>query len=842
MNRKVRTALILLGLFLAAWAPRVLGLDDFVTIDERKWLARSANFYQAVSHGDLANTFQREHPGVTVMWAGTLGFLSEYPAYADEAPGQFAWDREYLEAWLEETAGRNPLDLLEAGRWWVVLAISLTITASYFPLRLLFGEIVGVFGTLYLAWTPFYVALSRQLHPDGLVSSLTFLALLLFLAWLYCDNRRRYLILSGIVMGLAWLTKTPAIFLVPTGGLLLAWEWVRDRRTPRLPGEPERRPALRRFGDFVFWGVVATATFVLLWPAMWLNPIGTLGAMIGEMGVYVERHTNLNFFMGRPVEDPGLFFYPVALLFRTTPLTWLGLAAAGIFVWRRQLPFEIPRVRRAAGALLLFAVVFTAGMTIGAKKFDRYILPAFLALDVVAVLGYWGIAFWLRRHWPEKPWTQGALLPAWILGGAAFLHGLLGFVHYPYYFTYYNPLVGGSWTAPRVLFAGWGEGLDQAAAYLNEQPDAENLNVAAWYHDGPFSYFFDGRAVSLSSDSPLFWIGTDYAVLYVNQWQRQSPSPEAIDYFFARQPAHIVRDGGMELARIYEMRGTELPDFVDIARESSADFGNLIRLVGHQLNRLEFQPGEQIHANLFLQKLTPMDVNYNVQMRVVGENGQEIGKVDRWPYGAPTSDWPVREMRADGYAIKIPPETPPGLYQVNVEFYDPATLQRLPVTDSATGELIAEQTRHVALIRVGAAPAPTQPFGEAFNFADTINLIGADAPSIVGAGETLPLRLYWESLTPTPTDYTVFVHVIGPDGEQVAGQDSPPRKGFAATHLWRPGQRIADELTIPLPAELPAGIYEIRTGLYTLDGGRLPLVREGEIVGDYAVVDTFEVP
>ncbi len=36
MNARLRTALILALLFLAAWLPRVVALDAFVTIDERK--------------------------------------------------------------------------------------------------------------------------------------------------------------------------------------------------------------------------------------------------------------------------------------------------------------------------------------------------------------------------------------------------------------------------------------------------------------------------------------------------------------------------------------------------------------------------------------------------------------------------------------------------------------------------------------------------------------------------------------------------------------------------------------------------------------------------------------
>ncbi|MCB9138064.1 MAG: glycosyltransferase family 39 protein [Caldilineaceae bacterium] len=843
-DRSTRTGVILIFLFLAAWLPRVMGLSEFVTIDERKWLARSANFTYALSRQEWSETFQREHPGVTVMWAGSLGLLREYPDYAADAPGYFAWDREYLEAWLAETGAHDPLDLLAAGRWWIVLAISLTLALSFLPLRRLFGEIVAICGTLYLAWTPFYVALSRQLHPDGLVSSLTFFALLLFLAWLYAGRRLHLLIASGAVMGLAWLTKTPAIFLAPAGALLMAVEWRREYRAARLAGTKPAHAALRWLGWLALWGGVATAVFVVLWPAMWVDPLETLLRMAGEMGEYVERHTNVNFFMGRPVEDPGILFYPVAYLFRSTPLTWLGLAAAAIAAWRRQLPFTISRIQQATMGLLLFALLFTAGMSVGAKKFDRYLLPALLALDMVAVLGYWALAFRLRRHMTARAWTQHPLVPAWIIGGAALLHGVLGFVHYPYYFTYYNPLVGGSWTAPRTLFVGWGEGLDQAAEYLNQQPDAENLRVAAWYHDGPFSYFFDGQEVALSSDSPLFWLGTDYAVLYVNQWQREEPSPQAIDYFFAREPVHTVRSGGIELARIYDLRAGPVPDFVEIGKTRTADFGERIRLAAYEVDPLTVTPGDAFHATFYLQSLAEMELDYNVQVRMVGENGQEIWKTDGWPWGAPTSNWPIREIRPDGYIIVVPGDTPPGLYQITLAVYDPVTLERLPIANSATGAPMDVQEQPVALVRVGSLPwpVPVSPPETIDNFGNVIRLADADLPATAAAGLTLDLHLYWESLAPTSTDYTVFAHVMGPDGEQVAGLDRPPRNGFAATSLWQSGQRIVDNLEVELPADLQPGRYEVRVGLYTQEEGRLPLLHDGEVAGDSIRIGTFEAP
>ena len=88
MSRRT-TALLLLVLVMAAFLPRVLGLDAFVTADERKWMTRSANFAYALAHGDLLQTYQREHPAVTNTYLGALGVLAVLPDYTQRAPGYF---------------------------------------------------------------------------------------------------------------------------------------------------------------------------------------------------------------------------------------------------------------------------------------------------------------------------------------------------------------------------------------------------------------------------------------------------------------------------------------------------------------------------------------------------------------------------------------------------------------------------------------------------------------------------------------------------------------------------------------------------------------------------------
>lgn len=862
MKPRYREAAWLLFLFLLAWAPRALALDAYVSPDERKWLARSANFAYALSRGDFAQTFQREHPGVTVMWAGTLGLLGEYPTYPQEAPGYFTWEQENLEAWLKTNTDHAPLDLLAAGRSWIAFGVALTLWLCIFPLHRLIGRNAAHLAFIFMALDPFSVALSRQLHPDGFVASFIFLSLLHFLAWLYAGLHWRDLAISGVVMGLAWLTKTPAALLAPIGGVLVAGQMQRLwRRQQVLPEDPyvdrdeaveQAKPhpslltprPLQLLIAYVIWGAIAVATFFLLWPAMWGDPLGALMRMATEMEAYVEGHVNPNFFWGQPTGDPGIFFYPVAIFFRITPGVLIGLIAAAIFYFRQDWTFADLRTRRTVRALTFFVVVFVVAMTMPAKKFDRYVLPIFLALDVLAALGWLSLSLLPWR--PDAPaWLQRlrAISPTAALLTLAFvLHGVFTLLTYPYYLTYYNPLAGGSRTAPAVLFVGWGEGLDAAARWLNAQPGSENFRVAAWYADGPFSYFSDSQVVPMGYSSPLSWLDTDYAVTYVNQWQRQLPSPAAVTWFAAQTPAFEVHKDGLTLARVYDLRNTLLPPFIDLNTAPAADFGGAIRLIGVELPQGQMAAGAEQLVTFYLQALAPMSTNYNALVRLVAPDGAELWRADGWPWGAPTSAWPVREVRPDGYTLTIPSDAAPGLYQLVLSFYDPTTLAPLPATPVRGGDPLPAGEQKVALIQIGApADAGVTPLASPYTLGDVAYLAGAMLPTTAPPGAPVTLQLQWETLATPAADYTLFVHLVDGAGALAAQQDQPPLGGFAPTHTWQPGQRIVDMVTLTLPPDLAPGRYTVRVGLYTGDV-RLPVSQSGAVVGDFAVVGEIIVP
>jgi hypothetical protein len=96
----------------------------------------------------------------------------------------------------------------------------------------------------------------------------------------------------------------------------------------------------------------------------------------------------------------------------------------------------------------------------------------------------------------------------------------------------------------------------------------------------------------------------------------------------------------------------------------------------------------------------------------------------------------------------------------------------------------------------------------------------------------LALTLYWDVLAEMKEDYSVFVHLVGPDGSLLGQGDGPPLGGDYPTSVWAAGEALADARVVRLRADLelealPAGTY-LLVGLYRLeDGVRLPVV-DGE--------------
>lgn len=551
---------------IAIWLPRGLDSDKFVTIDEPQWLYRSANFYYSLAQRDfgstspaISQTVQVMSPGIVTMWAETIAYLIEFPEYRGFGQGLLS-DPSQLEKFLE-SKGVSPFEILVTGRLVLTLWNTAILLIAFVISRRLFGLWVSLVGFLLIAFEPYHIALTKIAHLDGPLSGVMLLSVLAILAYAYKGRKISYLFLSGLAFGAALLTKLPALLLVPYVGLLFLTLILIDWRTQ---SEEQSKHFHKRIkiliGHLIIWGGIALFVLLVFWPEMWVDPIGTLSQFL-QRPFFHTRFSQNNIF-GNTTESnfaginwQNILWYIPSYLWRTTPIAILGLLAAGTAYFSRIGLFVEQKMRNLFLALILFVIVFGVFVTIASTKANRYIIPIYLPLDLIAAMGWVAITIWFKETLPTLFRKHSAKV---FLTGVVMTQLFLAVRTHPYYFSYYNPLLGGSRAAGEFFERGigLGEGLDQAARYLNDKPESDNLRVRSWYYSGPFSYFFVGtvRGISerdeWSAERIVELKEAHYIVTYINQWKRRLPE-RLLDALAPIPPEQVIWINEIEYVRIY---------------------------------------------------------------------------------------------------------------------------------------------------------------------------------------------------------------------------------------------------------------------------------------------------
>jgi len=98
------------------------------------------------------------------------------------------------------------------------------------------------------------------------------------------------------------------------------------------------------------------------------------------------------------------------------------------------------------------------------------------------------------------------------------------------------------------------------------------------------------------------------------------------------------------------------------------------------------------------------------------------------------------------------------------------------------------------------------------------------AVSAVRPGDHIAVTLFWEPMSTPESRYTVFVHLIGPDGAIYGQHDGQPVSGTYPTVQWRVGKPVVDIHQLTVAAHAPPGMYALAVGLYSSSSGeRLPI-------------------
>lgn len=697
--------IIPVGIFVLALVIRVSTLGGFVTIDEPRWIERSRWFITGLLFSDQkcppvewgrefathgwGCTLQIGYPGVTTMWGGSLGLWLYY--WQAERPAGVE-----LRTFLQTLPLHPAIDpaIIAPTRLPFAVMGALFVPLFYLLLRRLLAEQVALGAALLVALHPFHIGLSRIIHHDGLNTMFMVLSLLALIGYWLRRWPWYWLFVSAVMAGLALLSKQVSWFMLPYVGVLGGLSLYYRRQNSRWQGWTEVGWLI---GTGIGWGVMAGLTFVAFFPAMWVIPGEVIRVIFGA-SLKLAEEGHLHYFLGQITQDPGLLFYPLGWLLRASPLEILGLLgalAAGWCFFRTQPLSRLALNRPVETALALFVGLLWLFVAVSDKKLVRYFLPAFPIIDVFAAMSL----FWLLARLGR--FNSTGIIQRWgvpLVGGVILLgQGWLALDHYPYYFTYYNPLLGGTPGAARLItIEGWGEGLNEAATYLNQKPGAKSLRVVVEMWCTTFNPFFAGRVNCLNS-SVGGAMQADYLVYYYNVVQRNLQWGAQWRYFNRHHwPERRVTLHGLDYVLVYrnpiqnrvDRKANSLPRVFTTFGYNLAGDGQLTLFWQNLgLGRRQLRLG-----------LAPSNGVYSMDAPIASTMGER-----RWitclPGPAFVDEVDTPRAIIESQCSLATANLPPGLYDLQLGLADGSTTSPLP--SSLLGVLLINPAGHFTSVKLG---------------------------------------------------------------------------------------------------------------------------------------------
>jgi hypothetical protein len=278
------------------------------------------------------------------------------------------------------------------------------------------------------------------------------------------------------------------------------------------------------------------------------------------------------------------------------------------------------------------------------------------------------------------------------------------------------------------------------------------------------------------------------------------------------------------------VRAVQPPDVASlrVGRPLDVTFGNVLRLVGVSVPAGPVEDGDGITLTFYWQVINAAPGALNTVVQAVDGSGKVVGQAIRPPTGGvwPSRDWKPRDIVVDRQRLLIPAGVPPGTLTLTVGLRDDAK-QPLQPTSQTTSQLpigtlsVQTRPRSTATVTIGHPQAVV--------FANGIQLLGYDLDSSSArSGNTLHLKLYWQTEQPIDRSWTVFTHLLDDRDQIHAQQDGIPGGASRPTTTWAPGETIADAHDLVVQPGTQSGSERVEIGLYDAATGARLKTASGE--------------
>jgi hypothetical protein len=257
-----------------------------------------------------------------------------------------------------------------------------------------------------------------------------------------------------------------------------------------------------------------------------------------------------------------------------------------------------------------------------------------------------------------------------------------------------------------------------------------------------------------------------------------------------------------------------------VARDVRVRFGPL-----HLLEvkaQISVPANEAIPVGLVWQKAEAISVDCKVVLSLVDQKGRTLARCDEKivdSAGRGTGDWDPGQRAVNYHTLDLRPGIAPLGYKLRVLVYHEGRLSGLDVLDEAGAPAgkhydmgmvslmhpLEDEHRELDREALGL-----QPLSPPVRVADGLYLVSHSLPaSSLGAGETLSLRLEWQSRKERLPSYRPLLQLVRA-GEVLAEAQSVPVYDRYPTSLWETDERVLEWRDLLVPADTELGDAQMR--------------------------------
>ena len=574
---------------------------------------------------------------------------------------------------------------------------------------------------------------------------------------------------AGLGLGLLQNTKFTALLFVPLFGLVVTLAlW-------------QRRRALDRRLILLVFVVYPAAALLTLWTAngLQMGPLreplpllGTLGGAAVPLSHHLDQLLDIGgrlqvgtpaFLLGRYSDSGWWWYFPVAFVLKTPLPVLLLLLYTGFCIVKDTIRPNLtsPATRHSslvtrhsldlAALLIPAAGYFAIALTTDINLGYRHLLPVLPFLYVLSGVVVARAAGVRVGRGARRKALVGRGAPLFLL---LWLAAATVWI-YPHFLSFFNLIAGGPGNGWRALVDSnidWGQDVARLRTWLDES-DVERV----W-----LSYFGEAR--------PEYY-GIPYDGLDSFPPRLMNPAARP---FYPHDPAP-----GWYAISATTLQGVHFADHDQF------------------LFFRERRPADKVGYSIFLYNVPPRGAP--VDLLLSNTQVDAIAAADFARLG--TNDVTLRWFDG-GQTVILPDSNAPLWLLLPSSGELESSLQEYLSYDPTAPEGAGGGYRlYRAAAQPPAADRPMQLDGHTVAF-------GQDSRAEV-VGQTLHARTIWRQ-GGGPRPAKIYIHVRDATGQIVAQWDGLG----AAWEGWRPGDTLVQAASVPLPDDLPAGVYHVIAGLY----------------------------